>query len=302
MMVLQRSAARGELLENEPMARHTTWRVGGPARRYYRPASIEDLAGFLQGLPQDEPLCWVGLGSNLLVRDGGIDATVIATSGVMDRIELLAERQVVVECGASCAKVARWCARHALAGLEFLGGIPGTLGGALAMNAGCHGGETWQRVVRVEMIDRQGRRRWREATEFEVGYRHVSRPADEWFVTALFQLEPGEVAALQQTGRELLARRGTSQPTRLPSAGSVFRNPPGDFAARLIESAGLKGMVHGQAMVSEQHANFIVNLGKATAAEIEWLIRHVQAEVQRVHGVALQTEVQIVGEEQASRW
>ena len=297
MMAAQSLTAwQGELLEQEPMARHTTWRVGGPARRYYRPCSLDDLSLFLQDQPEGEVIHWFGLGSNLLVRDGGINGTVIATSGVLDGIALLDDARVRVECGVSCAKLARFCARHGLAGAEFWSGIPGTMGGALAMNAGCYGGETWQRVRRVETMDQRGQRRWREAAEYQVAYRHVAGPAGEWFIQAELQLQSGDSDSLQQTNRELLAKRSASQPTRLPNAGSVFRNPPGDHAARLIDSAGLKGLQHGGAMVSEKHANFIVNTGAASAADIEALITEIQAEVLRLHGVQLETEVQIVGE------
>jgi UDP-N-acetylmuramate dehydrogenase len=296
MAAQQTSPLRGTLLRNEPMARHTTWRVGGAAERYYQPADIADLALFLQQLPQDEPLYWIGLGSNLLVRDGGIRGAVIATSGLLDGIERLDEQRVRVECGVACAKVARFCAREGLAGAEFLSGIPGTMGGALAMNAGCFGGETWRLVEAVETLDRQGRLQVREAGEYQVGYRHVSGPAGEWFVAARLRLEAGDAAALQARNRELLERRSSSQPTRLPNAGSVFRNPDGDHAARLIEAAGLKGRCIGGACVSEKHANFIVNTGDACAVQIEALIELVQQEVERVHGVRLHLEVKIIGE------
>ena len=289
---------QGELLENEPMSLHTSWRVGGPAQRYYRPASLDDLALFLQSQPEDEPVYWFGLGSNLLVRDGGIRGTVIATAGVLDGIVLLADNCLRVECGTSCAKVARFSARHGLAGVEFLSGIPGTMGGALAMNAGCYGGETWQQVRRVETMDRHGLRRWREASEYQVSYRQVNGPAGEWFVQAELQLQPGDKEALQQVNRSLLARRSDSQPTRLANAGSVFRNPPGDHAARLIDSAGLKGLIEGGAMISEKHANFIVNRGDATADDIERLIVRAQSEVLHRYGITLQTEVHIVGEKE----
>lgn len=287
---------QGELLEQEPMSRHTTWRVGGPARRYYRPASLDDLALFLQELAEDESLYWFGLGSNLLVRDGGIDGTVIATAGVLDGIVQLDDGRIRVECGVSCAKLARYCARHGLAGAEFLNGIPGCLGGALAMNAGCYGSETWQLVQRVETMDRRGQRRWREAQEFQVGYRRVVGSAGEWFVQAEMTLQSGDPEQLRENNRALLTRRGEQQPTRLPNAGSVFRNPQDDYAARLIDSAGLKGLRSGNAMVSDKHANFIVNLGDAQAKDIESLITQIQAEVWRVHGVRLETEVHIVGE------
>lgn len=297
MMAMQRTQSlRGELLQDEPMSRHTTWRVGGPARRYYRPADIDDLALFLQQLPDEEPLHWIGLGSNLLVRDGGIDGTVIATSGLLNSVERIGPERVRVECGVACAKVARFCAREGLAGAEFLCGIPGTMGGALAMNAGCFGGETWKLVEQVETLDHRGQLHLRKPSEYRVAYRHVRGPVDEWFVAAQLKLEQGDTAALQARIRELLEKRGSSQPTQLPNAGSVFRNPEGDFAARLIESAGLKGRSVGGAEVSDKHANFIVNSGDASASDIEALIAQVQTEVEKQHGVRLQREVHIIGE------
>ncbi|HEY9148735.1 MAG TPA: UDP-N-acetylmuramate dehydrogenase [Gammaproteobacteria bacterium] len=297
MMAMQQSQPlRGELLEYEPMSRHTTWRVGGPARRYYRPADIEDLALFLRQLPEGEALYWLGLGSNLLVRDGGIDGTVIATSGRLNVIERLAEHQVRVECGVSCAKVARFCAREGLAGAEFLCGIPGTLGGALAMNAGCFGGETWQLVEKVETLDLHGNVKFRHPEEYRIGYRHVRGPVGEWFVAAHLKLVAGDSEQLQSRIRGLLEQRSSSQPTQLPNAGSVFRNPEGDYAARLIEAAGLKGQCIGGACVSDKHANFIVNTGTATARDIEMLIERVQTQVEDAHGIHLQREVHIIGE------
>lgn len=287
---------RGKLLTNEPMARHTTWRVGGTADRYYKPADIADLALFLQELPEGEPLFWIGLGSNLLVRDGGLRGTVIATSGLLNGIERLDDNRVRVESGVACAKVARFCAREGLAGAEFLSGIPGTMGGALAMNAGCFGGETWQRVESVETLDSHGGMHQRLASDYQVGYRHVSGPAEEWFVAATLKLEAGDARVLQHRNKELLEQRSSSQPTQLPNAGSVFRNPEGDHAARLIEAAGLKGRCIGGACVSEKHANFIVNTGNARASEIEALIRLVQQEVEQVHGIILQPEVHLIGE------
>ena len=287
---------RGTLLHNESMARHTTWRVGGPVDNYYQPADIADLALFLSQLPVDEPLFWLGLGSNLLVRDGGIRGTVIATSGMLNEMTRIDANHVRVESGVSCAKVARFCAREGLAGAEFLCGIPGTMGGALAMNAGCFGGETWKLVESVETLDRDGQRHNRNADEFEVAYRHVSGPQGEWFVAARLKLEKGDSQGLLDANKQLLEKRGASQPTQQPNAGSVFRNPEGDFAARLIESAGLKGNIIGKAQVSEKHANFIVNLGGATAADIENLIDKVKSEVKQKHGIELQREVHIVGE------
>ncbi|ROR29686.1 UDP-N-acetylmuramate dehydrogenase [Inmirania thermothiophila] len=288
------SGLRGELRHDEPMARHTTWRVGGPARRFYRPADLADLAAFLAALPEDEPVLWVGLGSNLLVRDGGIDGTVVCLQGVLEAVTRTDEG-LRAEAGAPCARVARRAAREGLVGAEFLAGIPGTLGGALAMNAGAFGGETWALVRSVETIDRRGRIRRRGPDAFRVGYRSVEGPPGEWFVAATLALGRGDAAAAQARIRELLARRQATQPTNQPSCGSVFRNPPGDHAARLIEAAGLKGRRRGGACVSERHANFIVNLGGATAADIEGLITEVAETVWRVHGVRLEPEVRIVG-------
>lgn len=286
---------RGELRHSEPMARHTSWRVGGPARCFYTPADIDDLANFLVTLPADEPLHWIGLGSNLLVRDGGIPGTVIASFGGMNNLRLLDDGRVRAEAGVSCAKVARFTARQGLVGGEFFAGIPGSMGGALAMNAGAFGGETWQYLVAVETMDRQGQLHVRQPDEYEIGYRHVRGPTDEWFIAAQLRFESGDSAAAQMRIKELLDRRGATQPTNQPSCGSVFRNPPGDHAARLIESCGLKGHCIGKACVSEKHANFIINTGGARAADIEALINFVRDYVEREQGVRLIPEVRIVG-------
>lgn len=282
---------RGEWRENEPLAGHTSWRVGGPARVFYRPADRDDLARFLAGLPADEPLLWLGLGSNVLVGDAGFPGTVIHTLGCLSALERRDGNLIHAEAGTSCAKLARFAARHDLTGVEFLAGIPGTMGGALAMNAGAWGGETWERVLRVHTIDRHGRIRERAAADFTPGYREVRGPEGEWFLDVELALAPGDGAAALARIRELLDRRALSQPIGLPSCGSVFRNPPGDFAARLIESQGLKGCRIGGAQVSEKHANFIINTGDATAADIASLIDHVRDQVEQRTGVRLCTEV-----------
>lgn len=293
---LTKTPLRGELLLDEPLARHTSWRVGGPARRFYRPADRADLIAFLESLPPDEPLLWLGLGSNLLVRDGGFAGTVLALSGRLNALRLRPPDRLYGEVGVACAHVARLVVRNGGVGLEFLAGIPGTLGGALAMNAGAFGGETWANVVEVETVDRSGVVRTRTAADFAVGYRQVRGPQGEWFLAATLRFQQGDAVAAQQRVRQLLDRRAATQPTSQPSAGSTFRNPPGDFAARLIESAGLKGLTIGGAQVSPKHANFIVNLGDATAADIEALVAEVAARVASVHGVELRTEVHTVGE------
>jgi UDP-N-acetylmuramate dehydrogenase len=287
---------RGELRYDEPMAVHSSWRTGGRARRFYRPADLDDLCAFLRDLEPQEPLLWLGLGSNLLVRDGGFAGTVIATLGALNLLEWLDERTLRAGSGVTCSKVARLTAQAGLVGAEFLAGIPGTLGGALAMNAGAFGGETWRHVLSVETVTRSGRLLTRLPSDYRIGYRSVQGPSDEWFVAARLRLEPGDARAAQSRIRELLARRGETQPTREPSCGSTFRNPPGDYAARLIEAAGLKGVQIGGARVSEKHANFIINTGAATASDIETLIVQAQEQVEKTQGIRLKTEVRIVGD------
>lgn len=283
------------------MARHVSWRAGGPAARLYRPADTDDLAVFLSQLPAQEPVLFVGLGSNLLVRDGGFPGTVVLTHATGLRAEV-SEGRVYAGAGVASPKVARAAARHGLAGAEFLAGIPGTVGGALAMNAGCYGSETWDVVALAVTVDRAGRVRTRAAAEFDTGYRHCALPGrrfgeDEWFVAAWFELAAGDAAVSTARIRELLARRVATQPLELPNAGSVFRNPEGDHAARLIEACGLKGLERGGARVSERHANFIVNpRGAARAADIEGLIGTIRTRVLERTGVDLHPEVRIVGE------
>jgi len=279
----------------EPLSRHTSWHVGGPAEVFFNPRDRADLAAFLRGLPPGVPIHWVGLGSNLLVRDGGIPGVVISTHGTLDELERVSETTVRAGAGVACARIARQCSKWGLGPAEFFAGIPGTLGGALAMNAGAFGGETWPHVVEVETIDRRGEERVRQPSEYRVGYREVIAPAaEEWFVgaTLSFERRPGAHA---REVRELLERRKASQPIGEWSCGSVFTNPPGDHAARLIEAAGLKGFRIGDASVSPKHANFIINHGTARAADLERLIEHVRATVERVHGVSLRPEVRIVG-------
>jgi UDP-N-acetylmuramate dehydrogenase len=280
---------------NEPMSRHTSWHVGGPAEVYFNPRDREELCSFLRHLEPNVPIRWVGLGSNLLVRDGGIEGVVISTHGTLDRLERRSETNVYVEAGVACARIAKQCIRWGLGPAEFFAGIPGTMGGALAMNAGAFGGETWNHVVEVETVDRHGKRHTRLADEYQASYRHVEPPAaDEWFLSAKlsFEHKPG---ANESEVRELLEKRKATQPIGEWSGGSTFTNPPKDHAARLIEVSGLKGFRVGDASVSQKHANFIINHGQATAADIEQLIGHVQATVARLHGVSLKPEVHIVG-------
>lgn len=291
-------SCQGQLLHNEQLASYTTWRVGGYAKKLYKPAGIADLSRFLRQLPENESLLWLGLGSNSLIRDGGFAGTVVLTQGCLMGIQLLDELTVRVEAGVSCATMARFCARNNLAGGEFWAGIPGTMGGALRMNAGCFGGETWERVVEVETMTRSGERRVRSADEFEISYRHVDGLGDEWFVAATCRLAQGEKDTSLKLIKELLAHRADTQPTSEYNCGSVFRNPPGNFAARLIESCGLKGKQLGGAVVSTKHANFIINQeGKATASDIELLIALVRDMVSQKMAIELIREVHIIGEQ-----
>ena len=291
---------KGILLEQEPMSRHTSWRVGGVADRFYRPADINDLSSFLESLPANESVFWLGLGSNLLVTDAGIRGTVICTSGVINEIKSIDETRIYIEAGVPSPKVAKFTAKLGLTGAEFLSGIPGTFGGALKMNAGAVGGETWDIVESIETIDAEGKIHTRTADDFNVSYRHVEAKnnslSKEWFVSAVIKLSSGNKDESLQKIKEHLNRRGATQPTQQPNAGSVFRNPEGDYAARLIESCGLKNFCIGGACVSEKHANFIINTGTATAKDIEELIGLVHEKVLQVHDVNLIREVQIIGE------
>jgi len=300
------SALRGEMRVDEPMSKHTTWRAGGDADRYYQPADLDDWADFLRASPHDV-IHVIGLGSNLLVRDGGLRGTVVALHARLNDLRLIEQNQsgglIYASAGVACAKVARFAAKHHLAGAEFLAGIPGTVGGALAMNAGCYGSETWEIVAQVQIITRNGEIVMRQPGEYAIAYRSVKRQSEpagtigaEWFTGAYFRLAQGDQTQSRQRIKELLAQRVASQPLNMPNAGSVFRNPPGDYAARLIEACGLKGCHIGGAMVSPKHANFIVNTGNASAADIEALIMMVQSRVKKATGIALIQEVRIIGD------
>jgi UDP-N-acetylmuramate dehydrogenase len=308
---------QGELLLNADMSGYTSWRAGGKADRLYTPADLADLGAFLKTLDKDEPVHFIGLGSNLLVRDGGLRGTVIHLHGALRRIDLEQRRTngsdavspygvIFAEAGVSSPKVARFAATHDLVGAEFLAGIPGTVGGALAMNAGCYGRETWEFVNQVLTINRCGDVQRRSPKEYRVSYRHVepdvalgaklAATGNEWFVGAWFMFPRGDGTQARLDIKQLLEKRIASQPLNLPNAGSVFRNPTGDFAARLIEACGMKGEQQGGAQVSPRHANFIVNLGGATASDIESLIERVRARVEEKFGISLQREVRILGD------
>ncbi|MEQ1776025.1 MAG: UDP-N-acetylmuramate dehydrogenase [Burkholderiales bacterium] len=304
MEVTRLQGLRGELRQAEPMAKHVSWRAGGVAARAYWPADVDDLSAFLRSISGTEVLYFVGLGSNLLVRDGGVRATVVFTHWALRQIRLLSTGEnniaIYAEAGIASPKVARFAALHGAAGAEFLAGIPGTVGGALAMNAGCYGGETWNIVETVRTIDRHGVVRQRAAGEFKIGYRSVVGTAGESFVAATFRIPRAMDDTSGQKSRNkikcLLSKRIASQPLQQPNAGSVFRNPPNDHAARLIEACGLKGTRIGGAEISRKHANFIVNTGGASAADIEALIDLAQNAVREQCHIELEREVRIIGE------
>ena len=296
MNVVKEITYRGQLLVDEPMSKHTSWRVGGTADYYYVPADLADLQYYLASLEPETSVNWVGLGSNMLVRDGGVRGVVIAPLNALRRLEQYDEGGIYAEAGVTSAKLAKFTNKHGLTGAEFFAGIPGTIGGALAMNAGAFGGETWPLVERVVMINRQGQLIEREAAEFSVGYRRVSQFSGEWFAAACFRFA-AQTSEQDSDIRRLLQKRNASQPIGLPSCGSVFKNPAGLHAAQLIQAAGLKGYVLGNASVSTKHANFIISNQQTSAADIEALIGYIQKVVRQQFGVALETEVRILGEE-----
>jgi UDP-N-acetylmuramate dehydrogenase len=288
---------QGRLLKNISLAEYTSWRIGGPAQTLYEPKDRDDLIHFIKQLPKEEPLTFLGLGSNTLIRDGGIQGTVVVTQGRLKKLYLVDATTVYAEAGVASPTLARFAARKNLSGAEFLAGIPGTIGGALVMNAGCNGDETWNIVKKVEILNRQGAVKTRSPKEYKIGYRTVSNFHNEFYLAAHLQLNRGLKEKSLQKIKTLLAHRAATQPTNEPNCGSVFRNPPGDHAARLIESSGLKGLKIGGASVSTKHANFIINGGHATAADVEKLITKISEIVLKKQHVQLIPEVHILGDQ-----
>jgi len=289
-----RDQFNGDLRFNELMSKHTSLRVGGPAEQFFIPHSVEDLSIFLKTLDSNLPILWLGRGSNLLVRDGGLSGVVVATSKISNVIEKVGKYLVRVGASIPCTKFARQCIRWKLGPSEFFSGIPGTIGGALSMNAGAFGYETWDNVSEVHTINREGEIKTRNPKDYQVSYRNVLGPENEWFIEAKMLFDPKFEASMEKQ-KDIINARKNTQPIGLPSCGSVFQNPPGDFAARLIESANLKGYRIGGAEISSKHANFVINVGSATAEDIEKLILFVRKTVLEVHNVMLKKEVRIVG-------
>ncbi|MEN9916837.1 MAG: UDP-N-acetylenolpyruvoylglucosamine reductase [Pseudomonadota bacterium] len=287
---------RGQLIENAEMTEYSSWQVGGIADRLYKPADMNDLIQFIQQLPKQEPLIFLGLGSNTLIRDGGIRGTVVITQGALNKLKSIDAVTLYAEAGVASPAFARFSARKNLIGAEFLAGIPGTIGGALVMNAGCDGSETWNILKSVLVINRQGEKKIRYPSEYKVAYRSVSVFPDEFYLAAEFQLKPGSKEKSLSKIRDLLKYRADTQPTNEPNCGSVFRNPPGDYAARLIEACGLKGLTIGNATISNKHANFIINNGHASATDIEALIEKIADCVFHKFHIRLIPEVRIIGQ------
>ncbi len=279
---------------NYPMANLSSWRVGGPARVLFTPADIEDFQNFIQ-MKKDKFLM-IGYGSNVLVRDGGIDKVVVRTAPGLCALRLEEEGLVYAQAGVSCSKLARFCVRNGLTGGEFFIGIPGSVGGALAMNAGCYGHETWEKVEKAKIFDEHGNCHEITPADAKIGYRDVSlKIPGACFSAAFFRFRVGNKSLSNKTMKELLNHRRETQPLGLRTAGSVFCNPPGGYAGQLIEQCGLKGMRIGDAEVSTKHANFIINHGNATAADIENLIEQVHDTVREKTGTDLCSEVRVIG-------
>lgn len=288
-------AVRGELRRDVPLAPLTWFRVGGPADVVVHPADAADLGTLLAVLPASVPVLPMGVGSNMLVRDGGVRGVVVRFGGSLARVEVEGEL-VIAGAGALDQRVAQVAQRAGRAGLEFMIGIPGTIGGATRMNAGAFGGETKDRLVWVEAVDRAGRLHRLEPPHIEFTYRHSNLPADWITVRAAFRTEAGEPAAILARMEAIKAEREAAQPIRVATGGSTFKNPPGHKAWRLIDAAGCRGLRHGAAMVSEKHCNFLVNTGGAAAAEIEGLGEQVRRRVRGQHGVELEWEIVRLGE------
>jgi|TARA_B110000967_G_C18797241_1_gene516438 UDP-N-acetylmuramate dehydrogenase len=273
-----------------------SWKVGGRAEQFLICDEKEILASLMRRKKIKLPITFVGLGSNLLVRDGGIKGTVIVMHGGLRKIND-DEGLIYSEAGVSCSKLSKFSAKKGLADSAFFSGIPGTIGGALAMNAGCYGSETWDYVSKVLIINLNGDQVERNKSDFDISYRQViNKNKDEFFLAAWFKFPKGNKEQSEKRIKELLAHRKETQPLNWPTAGSTFRNPKGNFAARLIEDCGLKGYKIGGAQVSEKHANFIINLGNASALDIEKVITYIQKVVFEQKKIQLLREIRIIGE------
>ena len=281
------------IILNESLSRHTSWKVGGPADIYFTPNDRNELSHFLK--LNDGSITWLGNGTNILVRDGGVKGVVISTRKSFNKIELMDKSSCKVEAGISCFELAMYATKNNLGPAAFFSGIPGSIGGALTMNAGCFGSETWEFVKSVEVIDRNGEIYHLDPKEFSISYRSVSFPFPLWFLSCDMVFPDRGVTTVEEL-KILRDSRLERQPLTENTCGSVFKNPDGNHAGDLIERSGLKGFRVGGCAVSEKHANFIVNDKEATARDIETLIKHIQNTVKDCFGIDLDTEVRIIGE------
>ena len=281
---------------NELLSKHTAWKVGGPADIFFTPQNRDDLSNFLKS-NRGKQITWLGNGTNVLVRDGGIRGAVISTKKSIDKINMETKNSCRVEAGASCMDLALFAEKNQLGPAAFFSGIPGSIGGALTMNAGSFGMETWDLVKEVEVINEKGDISFLEKESFEIAYRAVTFPFRLWFLSCSMFLSSDEETTKDNL-IELRNQRIKTQPLSEDTCGSVFKNPPGNYAGALIEGSGLKGFKIGSASISEKHANFIVNQGGATAGDIENLINHTRQVVKKNYDIDLQLEVRIMGEKQ----
>jgi UDP-N-acetylmuramate dehydrogenase len=290
-------AARGKLTFDAPLAPFTWLRVGGPADVLFLPQDEDDLAAFLAGLDPAVPVTPIGVGSNLLVRDGGIEGVVVRLGRAFAKVEPRAGAQIFAGAAALDAVLAREAGRAGVAGLEFYRGVPGTVGGALTMNAGCYGAETKDRLVEAYAIARDGRRVTLSNAEMDFAYRKSRAAAARWlvFTGALYQGQADDPVAIEARMEAITTRREASQPIREKTGGSTFKNPDGDSAWRLVDAAGWRGKPFGGARFSEQHANFLINGGKASAADLEGLGETVRGEVKSRFDVELEWEIKRIG-------
>lgn len=285
---------RGRLLANQPLADITWFRVGGPAQVLFTPADEEDLAYFLASLSPDVPVMVIGLGSNLIVRDGGVPGVVIRLARGFNEVKVEGDR-VVTGTAVPDVKVARAAADASLAGLAFYRGVPGAIGGALRMNAGAYGGETKDALIEARAIDRSGKLHVLSNADMGFSYRHSSPPDDFIFTRATYRGVPGDAAAIAAEMENITERREATQPIKSRTGGSTFKNPPGQKSWQLIDAAGCRGLVVGDAQVSELHCNFLINRGNATAADVEGLGEEVRRRVKENSGVVLEWEIKRIG-------
>jgi UDP-N-acetylmuramate dehydrogenase len=286
---------RGRLLGNEPLSSLTWFRVGGPAQALFMPEDESDLAYLLAHLPRDIPVTVIGLGSNLIVRDGGVAGVVIRLGRGFNETKIEPGHRVRAGTAVPDLRVAKAAQEAGIAGLAFLRGIPGAIGGALRMNGGAYGAETKDVLIEARGVDRAGNIRSYTNADMGFSYRHCGVPEDVIFTQALFAGTPGNPAAIAAEMDEITSKRETTQPVKSRTGGSTFKNPPGHKAWQLIDAAGCRGLIVGDAQVSELHCNFLINRGNATAADIENLGEEVRRRVQDKSGVTLDWEIRRIG-------